>query len=158
MKTHFSPSALASASNSTENASQSAQKYFFAVWMLRPMYERRQKGRIRLQGARKRGCQRPMSKRGASTVSHSDCAEMIACMSWKRCSGSFWIFTSTLNLTWRFSGYEDTVGEHNADIIGKTDEHASGAQQSLQTLGSLAWVPWWYEGAAFRYRRTTSGS
>ena len=103
-RTHLWPSQLASTPKFIENTSQLSQKYSFAMPGLTPMNDRLQYGRMFCAYEMNRGCHSPRRMRGARSVSQFGCAEMILCMSAKRCAGLFWTFTSTLNLTWRFSG------------------------------------------------------
>src|ERR1700722_15803240 len=97
--THFCPSVVVRALKAIENASTSFQKYLRAISGRLPIYDRRQYGRCAFAEARKRGCHRPSSTRGASVVSQLGCVEMTLCINEKRWSGSFWGLTSTLNLT-----------------------------------------------------------
>jgi len=102
--TDFSPSAVASAGNHIENASQSFQKYFRAMSGAGPMWDRLQYGRCTLAALKKRGCQSPRMMRGASLASHSGYEAIISFISVKTRSGSLYTFTSILNLTCWFSG------------------------------------------------------
>jgi len=102
--TYFCPSAVVNEAKDIENASQSFQKYFLAMSVLWPIYERRQYGNLALAKPMKRGCHNPRRIRGASTVSQLGCAEMISCMRENNLSGSFCTLTSTLKLMCWFSG------------------------------------------------------
>ena len=102
--TNFWPSAVVSDANEIENAWQSCQKYFLAIATLYPIYERRQYGKRCFANGKNRGCQSPKRIRGARVDSQFGWEIMMSCISVNNLSGSFWILTSTLNLTCWFSG------------------------------------------------------
>lgn len=104
--THFSPSGVARTQKLTERTSTSFQKYWRPMSRSNPIYDLLQYGKSCFAWGMNIGCQRPSKIRGARSTSQLGCAEMILCMREKRRGGSFQTFTSTLNLTCRFSGYE----------------------------------------------------
>lgn len=79
--------------------------------------------------------------RGASFVSHSDCAETMTCISRKRRSGSFCTLTSTLNFTCWFSGWQNLwTRERTYDICSKRTFISSAtvsANVGMVCLGSF---------------------
>lgn len=103
-ETYRCPSQLASAEKFMEKTSQLSQKYFLPSHVLHPMKDRLQYGRIVFAGSMKRGCQRPSTRRGASSVCQFGCPAMISWMSVKSRVGSLNTFTSILNWMCRFSG------------------------------------------------------
>lgn len=95
----LSPSVVAKPGNHIENASQSSQKYFRAMFGATPMCDRLKYGTYALAAFTKRGCQSPRMMRGISLASHSGYEVIILSISEKTCSGSLFTFTSMLNLT-----------------------------------------------------------